>query len=302
MKKIYFPLLAISIALQANAQEDSVRSKQLDEVVVTGSKTSIKQSQTGKIVTVIDSKTILNNAGHTLTELLNTQAGFMLIGSNNTMGTNIENYFRGADAGNLLIVVDGVPVTDPSQISNTFDLNSIPLEQIDRIEILKGGQSTIWGSDAVAGVVQIFLKKESAKPLAANGNFSYGTYNTLRAGAGVDGTYKKLGYKIQYNYQGSDGFSSAYDSTGNKGFDKDGFSQNNLQAELKFKFSEAFNMKLLGTVSDYHFGLDEGAFTDDKDYGGKNKNNMGVLYFNYHKKNIAWNTLGKLSVFPEIFY
>ncbi len=291
MKKIYFPLLAISIALQANAQDDSIKSKQLDEVVVTASKTSIKQSQTGKIVTVIDSKTIQNNAGHTLTELLNTQAGFMLIGSNNTMGTNIENYFRGADAGDLLIVVDGVPVTDPSQISNTFDLNSIPLEQIDRIEILKGGQSTIWGSDAVAGVVQIFLKKESAKPITANGSFSYGTYNTLRAGAGVDGTYKKLGYKIQYNYQGSDGFSSAYDSTGSKGFDKDGFSQNNLQAELKFRFSDAFNMKLLGTVSDYHFGLDEGAFTDDKDYGGKNKNNMGALYLNYHKENINWNTV-----------
>lgn len=291
MKKIYFPLLAICIALQANAQKDSVKSKQLDEVVVTASKTNIKQSQTGKIVTVIDSKTIQNNAGHTLAELLNTQAGFMLIGSNNTMGTNIENYFRGADAGNLLIVVDGIPVTDPSQISNTFDLNSIPLDQIDRIEILKGGQSTIWGSDAVAGVVQIFLKKESAKPLAANGSFSYGTYNTLRAGADVDGTYKKLGYRLQYNYQGSDGFSSAYDSTGNKGFDKDGFSQNNLQAELKYKFSDALSLKLTGNVSDYHFGLDEGPFTDDKDYGGKNKNNMAALYLNYHKTHFTWNTL-----------
>lgn len=291
MKKIFYPLLAISMAMQANAQKDSVKPKQLDEVVVTASKTNIKQSQTGKIVTVIDSKTIQSNAGHTLTELLNNQAGFMMVGSNNTMGSNVENYFRGAASGNLLIVIDGIPVSDPSQISNTFDLNSIPLEQIDRIEILKGGQSTIWGSDAVAGVVQIFLKKESAKPLAANGSFSYGTYNTLRAGAGIDGTYKKLGYKFQYNYQQSDGFSSAYDSTGNKGFDKDGFSQNNLQAELKYKFSDVFNLKLLGTLGDYHFALDGGAFLDDKDYGGKNKNNFGAIYFNYHKNKVIWSTL-----------
>ncbi|MDP4251851.1 MAG: hypothetical protein Q8918_17255, partial [Bacteroidota bacterium] len=74
MKKIYFPLLAVCFAVQANAQKDSIKSNQLDEVVVTASKTNLKQSQTGKIVTVIDSKTIRDNAGHTLTELLNNQA------------------------------------------------------------------------------------------------------------------------------------------------------------------------------------------------------------------------------------
>jgi vitamin B12 transporter len=291
MKKLYLPLLATAFALQASAQQDSAKSGQLDEVVVTASKTNIKQSQTGKIVTVIDAKTIQNNAGHTLTELLNDQAGFMMVGSNNTMGTNVENYFRGAESGNLLIVIDGIPVSDPSQISNTFDLNSVPLDQIEHIEILKGGQSTIWGSDAVAGVVQIFLKKESAKPLAASGSFSYGTYNTLRAGAAIDGTIHKFSYRAQYDYQKSAGFSSAYDSTGNKGFDKDGFSQNNLQAELKYRFTDAFNVKLLGTLSDYHFDLDGGAFLDDKDYTGKNKNNLGALYLNYHKNHLTWNTL-----------
>ncbi|HVY74503.1 MAG TPA: TonB-dependent receptor [Puia sp.] len=291
MKKTYCFLLVTLSAGIANAQTDTTKVKSLDEVVVTASKTDIKQSQTGKIVTVIDSKTIQNNAGHTLTELLNNQAGFMLVGANNTMGTNIENYFRGADAGNLLIVVDGVPVSDPSQISNTFDLNSIPLEQIDRIEILKGGQSTLWGSDAVAGVVQIFLKKPEGKPLNANGSFSYGTYNTLRAGGGVNGTVNKLSYKLQYNYQKSGGFSSAYDSTGSQGFDKDGFSQNNLQGELKYDFTDHFNVKLLGTLSDYHYDLDAGAFTDDKDYTGKNKNNFGAVYLNYHKDKLVWNTL-----------
>ncbi|HVU84376.1 MAG TPA: hypothetical protein VHC50_06025, partial [Puia sp.] len=94
MKKIYISLLAFIAAGQLQAQTDSARARQLDEVVVTASKTNIKQSQTGKIVTVIDSKTIQNNAGHTLTELLNNQAGFALVGSNNSMGSNIENYFR----------------------------------------------------------------------------------------------------------------------------------------------------------------------------------------------------------------
>ena len=152
IKKILFSIPFIAFLMPATAQNDSLKIKRLNPVVVTASKTDIKQSQTGKIVTVLDAETIRQNAGRTLPELINMQTSFMMVGSNNSMGTNVENYFRGAPSGNLLIVIDGVPVTDPSQISNSFDLNSIPLEQIERIEILKGGQSTIWGSDAVAGV------------------------------------------------------------------------------------------------------------------------------------------------------
>ena len=291
MKKFFFSLIVLMAATRTRAQKDSLKIKGLDPVVVTASKTNIKQSQTGKIVTVLDAETIRQNAGRTLPELLNMQTSFMMVGSNNTMGTNVETYFRGAPSGNLLIVVDGVPVTDPSQISNSFDLNSIPLEQIERIEILKGGQSTIWGSDAVAGVVQIFLKEASAKPLAVHGNFSYGTYNTLRTGVGVDGSMNKLSYRLQYNYQESKGFSSAYDSLKNSGFDNDGFSQNNLEAELKYSFSKYFSAKFLGTLSDYHYDLDEGAYTDDKDFTGKNKNNLGTLSLNYHRNQLTWNTL-----------
>ena len=298
MKKIFFSLLAFAMAGRTRAQNDSlgaqndsVKFKGLNPVVVTASKTDIKQSQTGKIVTVLDGEAIKQNAGRTLPELLNMQTSFMMVGSNNSMGTNVENYFRGAPSGNLLIVIDGVPVTDPSQISNSFDLNSIPLEQIERIEILKGGQSTIWGSDAVAGVVQIFLKEAAAGPLAVHGTFSYGTYNSLRTGVGVNGTINKFSYSLQYNYQQSKGFSSAYDSLGNKGFDNDGFSQNNLEAELKYTFSKYFSVKFLGTLSDYHYDLDESAYTDDRDYSGKNKNNLGTLNLNYHRSQLSWNTL-----------
>jgi vitamin B12 transporter len=294
MKKIFFSLLVLTGASALHAQNDSLKIKGLNPVVVTASKTDIKQSQTGKIVTVLDAETIRQNAGRTLPELLNMQTSFMMVGSNNSMGTNVETYFRGAPSGNLLIVIDGVPVTDPSQISNSFDLNSIPLEQIERIEILKGGQSTIWGSDAVAGVVQIFLKEVAARPLNVHGNFSYGTYNTLRTGVGVDGSLNKFFYRLQYNYQQSNGFSSAYDSLGNKGINKyetDGFSQNNLEAELKYSLSKYFCVKFLGTLSDYHYNLDESAFTDDKDYTGKNKNNLGTLSLNYHRSQFTWNTL-----------
>ena len=155
MKKKFFVVAAtiISSKMLFAQEQDSSNTKQLDEVVVTATKSSLKQSQTGKIVTVIDRQTIRNNAGRSLSELLNEQAGFFINGSNNSPGTNLDLYFRGAGTGNTLVVIDGIPVFDPSQPNNSFDLNNIPLEQVERIEILKGGQSTVWGSDAVAGVI-----------------------------------------------------------------------------------------------------------------------------------------------------
>src|SRR5450432_4271344 len=99
MKKIFFSFLFSVATLQIQAQSDSLKIKGLNPVVVTASKTDIKQSQTGKIVTVLDAETIRQNAGRTLPELLNMQTSFMMVGSNNTMGTNVENYFRGSASG-----------------------------------------------------------------------------------------------------------------------------------------------------------------------------------------------------------
>src|ERR1051326_503803 len=105
MKKFFIIVTATAGFLWAAAQKDSTKTSQLNEGVVTAAKTNLKQSQTGKIVTVLDHQTIANNVGRRASELLNTQAGFFLNGANNTPGTNIDAYFRGAGTGNLLIVV-----------------------------------------------------------------------------------------------------------------------------------------------------------------------------------------------------
>ena len=294
MKKMFFTVAAIIIAsTQIWAQKaDSTRIKELDEVVVTATKNDLKQSQTGKVITVIDQVTIKNNAGRSLSELLNSTAGFFINGANNTAGTNLDLYFRGSSNGNMLVVVDGVPVFDPSQPNNSFDLNNIPLEQIEKIEILKGGQSTIWGSDAVAGVIQIFLKKENKNPVVVNGSLAYGTYNTWKAGVGLGGRSGKLGYNVQYNYMSTDGFSSAQDVAGTNNFDKDGFRQNSVIADLSYYVSDRVTIRGFGNFSSYHNDLDEGAFTDDKDYTAKNRNDVGGLSLRYHYKGVTLNFQG----------
>ena len=283
------------------AQKDTVTTKLLDEVVVTATRTNLKQSQTGKIVTVIDQKMISNNIGRSITELLNSQAGFFINGSNNSLGTNQDVYFRGAGSGSILVVIDGTPVFDPSQINNSFDLNSIALDQVEKIEILKGGQSTLWGSDAVAGVIQIFMKKGSSKKATVNASAAYGTYNTFRSSAGVSGLLKDLGYNVQYNYIKSDGFPTAYDSTGAKNFKKDGFEQNSLQTELNYKITAELSARVFNSFSTYRNDLAAGAFTDEKDYTAKNNNNLTGLSLQYQKKDFTWNLSGSYQQAKRTF-
>ena len=279
MKKKILLVTAVIFSSYLYAQQDSAKS--LDEVVVTATKTALKQSQTGKVVSVIDQATLQRSGGKTLTEILNYQAGIYVNGANNVLGTNPENYVRGAAPGNTLILIDGIPVSDPSYINNSFDLNSINPFQIEKIEILKGAQSTLWGSDAVAGVINIITKKGGADKISPSANFSYGSYNTLKAGVGVNGKINLFNYNLSYSHTNSKGFSSAYDSTGTKGFDKDGFTQNNFQANLGFDITPKLSVTGMANYGKYKADLDAGAFKDDKDFTGTNTNmvnSVGLVY------------------------
>ncbi len=279
MKKKILLVTAVIISSQLYAQDST--KKTLDEVVVTATKTPIKQSQTGKVVSVIDQVTLQRSGGKTITEILNYEAGLYINGANNTLGTNPDVYLRGASSGNTLILLDGIPVNDPSLINNSFDLNNINLNQIERIEILKGAQSTLWGSDAVAGVINIITKKGGAGKITPEASISYGSYNTYKANVGINGKLDKFTYNVHYNFTDSKGFSSAYDSTGIQGFGKNGFKQHNFQTNLSYTLTPNLSISAFTNYGKYNSNLDAGPFKDDKDYTGVNTsfiNSLGAIY------------------------
>ena len=130
MKKHFFVLAAVIISSQLKAQfipsiPGDTTGFSLDEVILSASKYPKKQSETGKVITVINRQQLEKSAGKTLGELLNTVVGTTIIGANNNMGTNPTVSIRGASAGNVLILIDGIPVNDPSVITNYFDLKII---------------------------------------------------------------------------------------------------------------------------------------------------------------------------------
>ncbi|HET9746996.1 MAG TPA: TonB-dependent receptor plug domain-containing protein, partial [Chitinophagaceae bacterium] len=176
---------AMMISSQLHAQLVTASREQdtalLDEVVISANKYPNKTSLTGKVVTVITREQLERSGGKNLAQILTEQAGVYIGGANSNAGKDKSLYLRGARVDHTLITIDGVPVYDPSGIGSNFDIRSLSIHHIERIEILKGCQSTLYGSDAIAGVINIITKKMTSEPFSANGLASYGSNNSLRA-------------------------------------------------------------------------------------------------------------------------
>jgi vitamin B12 transporter len=317
MSKIKLLTLSLLLSTFAMAQKDSAATTEglstnheLNRVVVTANKFPRKQALTGKVVSVINRDVLERSSGKTITELLNQQAGLTVIGAQNNLGTNQDVYMRGAALGRTLILIDGIPVYDPSSPTTAFDLNTVSLDNVEQIEIVKGAQSTLYGSDAVAGVINIITRKTADKKFAPHVTLAAGSFNSYKAAAGISGGNQKTAYNLQYTHLRSSGFSSATDSTGRQGYDRDGFKENAWNASVGTALSSKASIRFYAQHSRYNTELDYAAFIDDRDYVGEVGQyslgtsstinyGKGTLYFNYNYNNMDRQYLDDSSFVPS---
>ena len=256
------------------AQE--VRS--LDEVVIMATKNDQKQDQTGKVVTIIGREQLERSAGKTLPELLSEQAGIIVGGATSNQGLNKGLFIRGAGSAYAVVLIDGIPVANPSGAGSAFDLRMFGIDQIDHIEIIKGGQSTIYGSDAVAGVINIITKKGTSDVSSVFGNGTIGSYDSYKGTIGINSNVSGFSYNIGYTQAKTAGISEAADSVGTgAAFEKDG----NRTAALNANFSLQATKELsISPFFRYFYGrydFDGGAFLDNAENRYKTKHyNAGL--------------------------
>ena len=290
MKKIFI-VAAVVTSTQLAAQttdEDSIKS--LDKVVITATKYPTKQSNTGKVVSVISHEQIEKSSGKDLAQVLNEQTGLTVSGSFSNPGKDKSIFFRGASSNYTLILLDGIPLNDPSGTGGTFDIRLIPVEQIERIEILKGSQSTLYGSNAIAGVINIISKKPLSPQLTGQGLLSYGSYNTFKANADVSRKSKWLEYNLNYGYFDTKGISEAKDTTGAGNFDKDGFTRQSFQANFGVNVNTHIKLSPFYRFSQFDGEYDSDAFTDGKEKYKARLVNTGLIgTFDYEKGIVTIN-------------
>jgi vitamin B12 transporter len=266
----FWTVAALFISSPLLAQDSTT---QLNEVVVTANKYPNKTSLTGKVVTIINRQEIERAGSRNLSQLLTEQGGIYINGAASNPGKDKSVYVRGGRVEHTLITIDGVPVYDASGIGSNFDIRNIPIDAVERIEILKGSQGTLYGSDAIAGVINIITRKGGSTPFSGYGTLNYGSFNTLRANAGVNGKQDKIDYNVGYTFYRTDGISEAEQPDDSPvAFDKDGYQQNSAQATLGIQVAPSLRIQPYLRYAHSEGDLDNSGYTDAKDYTNTIKN------------------------------
>lgn len=286
---IYVSVLALLLATSnVNAQENQQEKvEELDEVFLSDTKFELKKENSGKVIYKITAEEIEQNTGETVMDLLDNIAGVEVNGNNNAPGSNIGLYFRGGRNRQVAVMIDGVLVTDPTGISSSYNLNLLDLNQIESIEILKGSSSTLYGSGAANGVINIQLKKASKTPISFNYSASLGTNETQRnrktnldeinQSIGVRGTLDKFSYLANFSISSVSGMSAANDKDATTPFEEDAFLSNNSMLKLGYQVSDKLSFELFGDYNQYDYDYDGGAYFDsDINNGSEEQLRVGL--------------------------
>jgi len=243
--------------------ETAADSLELSTVVVTASKIPQSRRETTKPVQIIERAEIEQNAGRNLSQILNQQSGIRVNDAFGAPSNGRILYMQGAAATNTLILIDGLAINDPSGTGGLFDLRLLSTENIERIEIIKGSQSTLYGTDAIAGVINIITRKGERGARNGSGKLSYGSFDTFNAGVGLNGTLTDgVQYNMNYGRESSEGFSAAENQGDTGSFGNDGFEMDSFFGRLDI--TPVSNLTISPTLrySNYRGDYDGGAFID----------------------------------------
>ena len=256
-------------AQKKETQKEKVET--LNEVVITATKFKSKKENTGKVIYEITQKDIVNNAGKTVIDLLNNIPGIEIKGANSNASEPRSTYVRGGRSRQVLILIDGVPVSDPSLISQEYDLRLLSLNQVQSIEILKGASSTLYGSGAATGVINIILKKSLKDTISGTYEVSLGTNNDAtntssnlsdkNQNININGTIGDFNFLTSFNLTGLDGMSAAKSNT-NTVFENDTYYSKNGLVKLGYKINEKLSVETFLNFDEFEFDYDSGIWAD----------------------------------------
>ncbi len=188
--------------------EEAVPSDNLETVVVSATRSEQPRELTGTSVSVISAADIAVQHLSIVTDALSQTPGLTVV-RNGGPGQFASIGLRGAEAGQTLVVVDGIRIMDPSAPDGSAILSDLLVNSIDRIEALRGPQSTLYGSDAIGGVVDILTRRGGTTPFALTTTGDGGSFGTYRLNTSANGTVDGLEYGGGFNLYTTEGIAAA---------------------------------------------------------------------------------------------
>lgn len=198
--------------VQAQPPNDDEETR-LETIVVTGTRIEQTAAEAGSTVRVIDSARIEAMGFNQALDVIASAPG-VTINQNGAFGGSASVRIRGASSDQTLVLIDGVSVNDTTSPGGGFDFSRLDTEHIERIEILSGPQSTLWGTDAIGGVVSIVTKRPR-EGLSGNAFAQSGSFGAFRGGASVSRGGNRGDFRLAATRQATDGISKADERNGN---------------------------------------------------------------------------------------
>ncbi|MBU6506710.1 MAG: TonB-dependent receptor [Alphaproteobacteria bacterium] len=299
-----------AFAQQASAQQAAAGFGTMAPIVVTPTLFPVPPAEIGSDVTVITAADIARKQANDLPSILRDVPGLMVVQSS---PGNIANVFiRGTNSNHTKFLIDGIDISDPSQPSGTFDISQIPTSDIERIEVLRGPQSGLYGSDAIGGVVNIITKQGSG-PLRADSSIEGGSFGTFNQAASVSGSQGRANYAFNFthlHYSDRPEVPSNLLAPGEAAIG-DAFGERAYSAKLGADLTDDLSASL---VARYYDSLLRNTADDDfapfttpdatqslqderagfargsaklKSFGGALEDEFGIAYTRYHRVNIT---------------
>jgi vitamin B12 transporter len=273
----HFLLLVFLVAIVPAAFAQDVTP--LEDVVISAYKSNILYGQSSS-VSIITSRDIEQGGYRFVSDALQAVPGLTLV-QTSPLGGTASVFIRGAKIGNMAVLIDGVKVNDPSSIERTFDFATLTTDSIERIEIIKGPHSSIYGSDATGGIINIVTKRGQGKPTVTL-NLYGGSYYTTQQSANISGGDSYFNYSFTAGQFSAKGYSkAAKPDNATKPFDDDPFFQQYAMGKCGFSPLQSLLIDAGFTAKQSHIALDDGALTDDQNSTEKRKELSGYTHIEH---------------------
>lgn len=254
--------LIVPVALAVNPA--IAADEPLEELVVVATRVGVAPGKIGNAVSVLDEAFIRDSQAVVASDLLATVAGVGITRNGGPGGVTAVR-IRGAESDHTVVLIDGVQINDPSSPGGGFDFGNLLVGDISRIEVLRGSQSTLYGSQAIGGVINI-ITAEPTDEFGGNVQAEYGSMSTTQINAGVGGRFDRLTARLAGTYYRTDGI-SAYAG----GAEDDGFRNTTFSGRLGYAFTDTASLDLrayhAAGKANYDGYTPAFAFGDMGDYG-----------------------------------
>lgn len=231
--------------------------------LLTPNRSETDANRVGSSYTVINEAEIRQTRQSSVAEVLRGKLGLDVVRSGGSGGAT-SIFLRGANSQHTKVLMDGIPINDPSHPNRGFDFSSLSADNIERIEVLRGPQSILYGSDALGGVINIITKRGEGPPTIRASGMG-GSFGTARTSLSISGGDQASYYSVSGGYSHTDGISAASVLNGNT--EPDRHRNGNLSGRLGWNLSENLNVDYVFRYIDRDVEIDSydftAGFTDD---------------------------------------